>query len=81
MAAKEGFRRLRLLGNSVLALGLLLLAGALISWLVAVALRTGAPFVAAFGPFGILLSALGAAILLIAWIAEGFCEPRQPPGS
>jgi hypothetical protein len=32
-----------------------------------------------FAPVAIYLSALGALILLGAWIAEGFAQPRQPP--
>jgi len=78
MAVEEGFRRVRLIGKTILAIGLLLLAFALIGFLVDVLFHV-APFALGFAPLGIFLSTLAAAILLGAWIAEGFCEPRQPP--
>ncbi|HEX4036851.1 MAG TPA: hypothetical protein VHX37_02235 [Acidobacteriaceae bacterium] len=78
MAVEEGFRRIRLIGKSILAVGLLLLAVALIGFLIDAVFHS-APFALGFVPLGIFLSAFAAAILLGAWIAEGFCEPRQTP--
>lgn len=80
MAAEEGLRRLGLVGNAVLGLGLLLIAGALLGWLAAILFRTP-PWILGFVPFGIGLSMAGSAILLIAWIVEGFVQPHRPPHS
>jgi len=78
MAAPEGLRRLRLVGNAILALGLLIVAGVLLGCLTASLLHSP-PWVLDFAPFGIALAMIGAVILLAAWIVEGFTHPR-PPG-
>ena len=79
MAAEEGLRRLRLTGNAILGLGLLV-GGTLLGWLAAI-LFHAPPWVLGFAPFGIGLSMAGAAVLLIAWIVEGFVHPPRPPHS
>jgi hypothetical protein len=78
MAAAEGFRRIRLIGKTILVIGLILLAADLVGFIIDVVFHTG-PNALGVAPVGIFLSALGAAILLAAWVAEGFCEPRRPP--
>ena len=80
MAAEEGLRRLRLVGNAILSLGLLLLAGVMVGCLTATFFHAP-PWVLGFTPFAISLSMIGAAILLIAWIVEGFVHPPRPPHS
>jgi uncharacterized membrane protein YeaQ/YmgE (transglycosylase-associated protein family) len=77
MAAQEGLHRIRLVGKAVLVLGLFLDAIALIGCLTA-SLFHESPWTN-FAPFGIILSMIGAAILLAAWIIEGFALPPQPP--
>jgi hypothetical protein len=78
MAAQEGLHRIRLVGRAILALGLFLDAVALIGCLTAAFFRESA-WTAGFAPFGIALSMVGAAILLTAWIIEGFTLPPRPP--
>lgn len=78
MAAHEGLHRIRVVGNAILALGLLLVAGALIGYLIASLLHAPS-WTIGFAPFGIALSMIGAAILLTAWIIEGFTLPPRPP--
>ena len=80
MALEEGFRRIRFAGKGVLFTGLILVAVAVlfsvVSGLFGRAEFTGFGF---FAVIGIPISVVGAAILLGAWIAEGFACPRQPP--
>lgn len=78
MAAQEGLRRIRLVGRAILALGLLLLALALVGGLVANLLHEP-PWTISLAPFGVALSMIGAGILLAAWIIEGFALPPHPP--
>ncbi|HUB18965.1 MAG TPA: hypothetical protein VL990_10045 [Acidobacteriaceae bacterium] len=78
MAAQEGLHRIRVVGNAILALGLLLVAGAVIGYVIAGLLHAPS-WVTGFAPFGIALSMLGAGILLTAWIIEGFTLPPRPP--
>jgi len=80
MAAEEGLRRLRLVGKAILALGLLLVAAALIGSLIA-GWFGASPWILGFAPAGIALSMIGAGILLTAWIVEGFLHPPRPPHS
>ena len=78
MAAQEGLHRIRLVGKAVLVVGLLLDAVALVGCLTAAFFHQSA-WTTGFAPFGIALSMAGAAILLTAWIIEGFTLPPRPP--
>lgn len=82
MALREGFRRVRLIGKIILAVGLLLDAFLLAGF---VAAGFGEHIeIFAFGFFGIPPTILGAVLLLAAWVAEGFmgrphsAEQRTP---
>jgi len=77
MALEEGLNRVRLVGKTVLGIGLFFAAVSLVGCLWATDYRESA--LLTLGPIAIYLSALGALILLGAWIAEGFAQPRQPP--
>jgi hypothetical protein len=79
MAAAEGLHRVRLVGKAILAIGLFFDAVALVGCITADVLHMPL-WTMGLGPLGIGLSTLGAAILLAAWIAEGFTLPPQPPG-
>ena len=81
MALEEGFRHLRFVGKGILLTGLILEAAALVYALAGGIIGRG-EFAAGFGFFGAIgipICVLGAAILLVAWIAEGFLLPRRPP--
>jgi hypothetical protein len=78
MAAQEGFRRIRLIGKAILIIGLSLLGIAILGYILEAIFHLHF-FVLEFAPLGFLLSAIAAAILLAAWVGEGFCEPRHPP--
>ncbi|HSY01276.1 MAG TPA: hypothetical protein VK819_03950 [Acidobacteriaceae bacterium] len=77
MDAAEGLRRIRIVGYSILALGLLLDALALVGCLSAWA-NHGSPALLGFGVLGIEVSAFAAVILLGAWIVEGFVAAQNP---
>ena len=84
MAVREGFRRVRLIGKIVLAIGLLLDALLLVGFLAAAFGERVEIFGVGF--FGILPTIFGAIILLAAWVAEGFTTrphsaARQTPQS
>ena len=79
MALEEGFRRIRFAGKGVLFTGLILVAVAVLFSLVSGLGRAEFTGFGFFAVIGIPISVVGAAILLGAWIAEGFASPRQPP--
>jgi hypothetical protein len=83
MALKEGFRRVRFVGNGILVTGLVLEASALIAVVAGIAAHS--ELVAGFAFFatmGVPICIAGATLLLAAWIVEGFLlAPRRPPSS
>lgn len=76
MAAREGFRRIYLIGKAILALGILLDLFLFIG-LIAAALGANQE-IFGIGVLGIPPTLLGLAILAIAWVAEGFSNGRRP---
>lgn len=77
MALEEGLNRIRLVGKTVLGIGLFFAAVSLVGCLWASDYHE--PWLVMFAPLAIYLSALGAFVLLGAWIAEGFAQRQQPP--
>jgi F0F1-type ATP synthase assembly protein I len=80
MAAEEGLRRLRLVGRAILGIGLVLVAGVAIGFVTS-SFAHSPPWTLNFAPLAVALSMIGAGILLIAWIVEGFVHPPRPPHS
>jgi hypothetical protein len=75
MAAKEGFRRMYLIGKAVLALGVLLDLFLIIGLIAAAFGATN--YVFAIGVFGIPPTVSGLTILAATWVAEGFLTDRR----
>lgn len=78
MAANEGFRRIRLVGKAMLGIGLFLVLFLIVGLIAMlfVADRGSISFFG-FGYFGIPLSIAGGAILVVAWVAEGFASDTR----
>ncbi len=80
MAIREGLRRIRVVGATLLVVGLLLDAVLAVGAVLATTFALRVPILGV-GFFGIPLTLLGATILLVAWVADGFRRRRPPARS
>lgn len=80
MAASDGFRRMRRVGISLFVVGIMGDCSLIVDYMGSRFFGRLMP-ASGLGFLGIPFTLIGGALLLSAWIAEGFALPHPPPGS